>query len=358
MDLEQQNAKKWFKKCIVCLLGAFLLTVLVVYVVDPYFHFHKPFEFIHYRLYDERYINDGINRHFDYDAIITGTSMSQNFKPSEVDALFGTNCIKQSFSGAGYMELSQNLERALQRNDKLKTVIWTMDYNALIREKDWSAYDEYPTYLYDDKVFNDVAYIFNKSVWYHGVLTNVVKTVTGESSTSFDEYSSWDKETGLEYILRAYDRNDVALDLPSELTGQEEQMVYENVKTNMVELVTRYPDTTFYIFYTPYSICYWDELSQTNTMVRQLQAERIATELLLECPNVKLYNFYDRYDVITDLDNYRDKEHYGAWINSQILEWIAKDVGLVTKGNYRERLSEEYEYYSGYDYDSIYGIGD
>lgn len=352
--MEQKHAKKWFKKCIGCLGIVVLLVIVVVYVVDPYFHFHKPYDFIKYRLYDERYINDGINRHFEYDAIVTGTSMSQNFKPSEIDELFGTTCIKQSFSGAGYMELSQNLERALQRNENLKTIIWTMDYNALIRPKDWSTYDEYPTYLYDENIFNDVSYIFNKSVWYHGVLTNLVKTITKEPSTTFDEYSAWEKETGLEFILRMYDRNDIDHNLPSELTEEEAQMVYDNVKTNMVDLVNQYPDTVFYIFYSPYSICYWDELKLSDTMARQLQAEQIATELLLECPNVKLYNFYEQYDVITNVDNYRDKEHYASWINSQILEWIAEDVGLVTKDNYQERLSKEYAYYSSYDYDSIY----
>lgn len=354
MNLEQQKVKKWFKKCIACLSGMLLLIAVLVYIFDPYFHFHKPFSFVSYRLYDERYTNDGISRHFEFDAIVTGTSMAQNFKPSEVDALFGTSCVKETFSGAGYQELSDNLDRALQRNKQLKTVIWTMDYNALIRDKEWSDYEDYPTYLYDDNPWNDMSYIYNKSILYHGVLTNIVRTFLGHPSTTMDEYSAWDKPTGLEYILQMYDRNNVQQDLPSELTEQEAQMVYENVKENIVDLVNQYPDTTFYIFYTPYSICYWDSLKQMNTMVRQLQAEQIATELLLECSNVKLYNFYEQYDVITDVNNYRDKEHYAAWINSQILEWISEDVGLVTKENYQEKLEKQVQYYMNYDYDSIY----
>ena len=40
--------------------------------MDPYFHYHGPFSSFSYRLYEERYINDGISRHFNYDAIITG----------------------------------------------------------------------------------------------------------------------------------------------------------------------------------------------------------------------------------------------------------------------------------------------
>ena len=57
-------------------------------IVDPYFHYHKPLAGLEYAIYDERYQNDGIVKHFDYDAILTGTSMTENFKTSEFDALF------------------------------------------------------------------------------------------------------------------------------------------------------------------------------------------------------------------------------------------------------------------------------
>ena len=114
--MNQTEAKKWFLKCLAGLGLLLALTAAIVILVDPYFHYHRPFPFFSYRLYQERYINDGISRHFDFDALITGTSMAQNFKPSQVDALFGTNCVKETFSGAGYQEISENLDRALSRN--------------------------------------------------------------------------------------------------------------------------------------------------------------------------------------------------------------------------------------------------
>ena len=85
----------------------------------------------------------------------------------------------------------------------------------------------------------------------------------------------------------------------------------------------------------------------------QFDAEYIATELFLKCPNVNLFNF-NKYDIITNLDNYRDKEHYSAQINTKILEWIASGDGLITKENYRDRLKEEMNYYLNYDYDSVF----
>lgn len=347
------NAEKWFKRSICILAAAVALAVLMVWVVDPYFHFHKPFPFISYHLYEERYINDGISRNFDYDAIVTGTSMAQNFRTTEIDALFGTNCVKETFSGAGYMELSANLERALERNGNLRTVIWAMDYNALFREADWDREEEYPDYLYDDSIWNDTMYIFNKDMWYSAMSKNILMTLLRIPSTTMDEYSSWaEKPSGVQYVIGHYHRYPFVEFIP--FTGEGQEMVRENVQKNFVDLVNKYPDTLFYIFYTPYSILSWDSVSQEGMLELQLGAEEIATELLLECPNVRLYNFNDNRELINNMDNYRDKEHYNAEVNSWILQWMKDGVGLVTKENYERRLAQDREYFLNYDYESMY----
>lgn len=354
MSMNQKEAKKWFFKCIAGLGLTLALTALTVIIVDPYFHYHRPFSFLSYRLYEERYINDGISRHFDFDALITGTSMAQNFKPSEMDALFGTNSVKETFSGAGYQEISENLDRALSRNKNLKMVLWAVDYNGFLRDYDWVQYEEYPTYLYDDNPFNDVSYLFNKSILYHGVMANLTMTLSGAPSTTMDEYSSWQWETGLDQILASYNRNDIKADGPKDFGEKERQMVTKTITLNITDIVNRYPDTTFYIFFPPYSICYWDSANLSETLHRQLMAEQTATELLLDCPNVRLYNFFDQYEVICNPDNYSDGGHYSGEINSKILSWIAQDTGLITKENYQEKLAREKEFFSSYDYESIY----
>ena len=352
--MKQQDPKKWFTKCMVTLAAALLFTALVVIITDPYFHYHKPLSFLSYRLYEERYINDGISRHFDFNGLITGTSMAQNFKPSEMDALFGTLSVKEVFSGAGYQELAQNLDRALARNQDLKTVIWALDYNGLLRDPDWKQYESYPDYLYDDNPFNDVSYLFNKAILYHGVLPNIAMTISGQPSTTMDEYSSWQRPTGLEQILQSYDRNNVNMNVIREFGEKERETVTRTITENVLAVVNKYPDTDFYIFYPPYSICYWDALNIKGTLPKQLQAEQCATELLLTCPNVRLYNFFDQYEVVCDPGYYCDDGHYSAEINSRILTWIAEGTGLVTKENYLKKLEGEKEFYSNYDNDSIY----
>lgn len=78
---------------------------LIIYDIDPYIHYHYPrTEKYAYELtmQNERYQNDGIMKHFEYDAVITGTSMTEQFRTTEVDELFGTKSIKVPYSGAYY----------------------------------------------------------------------------------------------------------------------------------------------------------------------------------------------------------------------------------------------------------------
>ena len=77
-QVKEMTPKKWGTWAIVIILTLVVGMGLLTYIVDPYFHFHAPIEGMSYRLYEQRYINDGISRHFDYDTIVIGNSLSEN----------------------------------------------------------------------------------------------------------------------------------------------------------------------------------------------------------------------------------------------------------------------------------------
>lgn len=41
----EMKAKKWFLSCMSVLAGSILIMLLVFWIFDPYFHYHKPFFF-------------------------------------------------------------------------------------------------------------------------------------------------------------------------------------------------------------------------------------------------------------------------------------------------------------------------
>ena len=139
--MTEKKQKKWFLGTLAGIIGILILLFVIMLIVDPYFHFHKPIDGLSYRLYSERYINDGIAKHFEYDAIITGTSMNQNFKTSQMDELFGTNSVKMTFAGGAFQEISRNIEVALNSKNGVKTVLWGIDYLGLNRDYDYRYYE-------------------------------------------------------------------------------------------------------------------------------------------------------------------------------------------------------------------------
>ena len=116
------SGKKWFASMIIMCLAALLVLSGCVFWTDPFFHYRSPRDYFYYDLEEQRYQNDGITRHFDYDAIITGTSMCENFSASEFDSVFGTNSIKVTFSGATYKEIEENL-RAVGLGENFDTPV-------------------------------------------------------------------------------------------------------------------------------------------------------------------------------------------------------------------------------------------
>ena len=84
-----RKAKTWCLAVLAALLVLLAAAAGINAWVDPFFHYRAPREGIAYDMQSERYLNDGILKHFDYDAILLGSSVTMNFQTSQCDALFG-----------------------------------------------------------------------------------------------------------------------------------------------------------------------------------------------------------------------------------------------------------------------------
>ena len=89
-------------------------------------------------------------------------------------------------------------------------------------------------------------------------------------------------------------------------------------------------------------------------MERHLEAERLAIEELLAHPNIKLYSFSDDFELVCNLDHYKDYLHYGEWINDRLLEQMKNDEHLLTKENVQTYLDSVRSFYTSYDYASLH----
>lgn len=353
------NFRNWIKIFIFEVIVALLISISLVIIIDPFFHFHKPLKHFYYSLEGgyERYQNDGIIRHFKYNAVITGTSMTENFKASEAENIFGGKVVKLPFYGGSFKEINDNLIRTFKHNKNIRYIIRSLDYSYLVQDPEIMRNDlgKFPYYLYNDEYSDDIFYILNKDSVKFSVLCikNIIKN--GSGITSFDEYANWNNEHkfGANSVL-GEKKNYLIKKSNQYLSDKDINNLYNNVYYNVVKLAEEHPHTIFYYFFPPYSMAYYGDLMEEGKIEVALKSEEMAIELILRQPNIRLFSFNLNKDLVTDLNNYKDTMHYGEWVNSQILKWMKNDVGRITKENYKQYLHDEREFILNYDYNQLF----
>ncbi len=349
------NSKRFVISFISISLILVILYAIPTIYIDPFFHYHKPIEGISYRLGSERHHNDGILRNFDYDAVIIGTSMTQNFKSSEFDALFGVNSVKVPFAGAYFKELGDRLHSAYNSGNDIKYVILSLDLLSILADKNASCKYDYPDYLYDRNIFNDTYYLFNKTVLMDYTVRNILSTRANTPSTSFDDYSGWNDTSkfGYDAVMANYSRPAVSAE-SRVLSDAKLTAIRQNLEQNILSIIREHRETTFYCFLPPYSIAKMDSWQREKTDDYYFGTYRETAEILLEQENVRLFSFYDEYDMICNLDNYRDESHYAGWVNSYILECMADGRHELKKEDLDAHFDTVSQYYKDFDYTSIF----
>lgn len=361
---QDRQYRKYNKMWLLCFVAGLLLFISAVVWVDPCFHYHAPLKGMSYLLNNQRYQNNGIVRFFDYDALITGTSMTENFRTSELDEIFQVNSIKASFSGGAYKEINDNVLVALDANPDIKMILRGLDLYMIIADKDAlsaimtkQGY-RYPYFMIDNNPFNDVEYALNKEWLFEGI-RQVSRALKGEAGTSFDEYSYWndDYQFGAEAVLsdqQIMERCREKAETTRELTEEEIKMIIDNIIQNVTSTADSYPETEFYLFYPPYSIVWWDSKNSDGTIDCYIDAMETAAEEMLKYDNIKLFDFCGNYEMICNLDNYKDEIHYSAEINSQMLLWMRDGEYLLTADNYETHFEEMRDFYNHYDYNGFF----
>ena len=251
------KSKAWTLLYVSLILIMLSVSAIETIIVDPFFHYHKPdTSKFFYSLYNERSQNDGIIKNFDYEGIISGTSMTENFKTSEAEALWNCKFIKVPFSGGTYKEINGNIETALLHNKNLKIVIRGLDFEKLIADKDIMRGDlgTYPVYLYNDCALDDVKYLFNRDIFWGTVMEMIMASGQADFEpgiTSFDTYANW--MAGYTFGVKTiFPEGTIKTNYDCEqdcLTEPEKKMILDNIHQNITSVAEKNPDVLFYYFF-------------------------------------------------------------------------------------------------------------
>lgn len=323
----------------------------LVYYIDPYQQYHTPREEFAYNMDTNSfaYYNPGIAKNYEYDTVITGSSMSRALLPSYVDEKFSCKTVKLSMAEARGKDLGDLFE-VLERQENWGRVIMALDTFAYTVDKDYSSYEK-PEYLYDDNPLNDMLYLVNMDG-----LTESVKTVSytwnGGETTSRDDYQNYvlENEFSEEVVLEILRESGIVEKANDYDVDELRRTITDNLNQNIIPVIENNPEVEFIFYYPPYSIVRW---AINPEMESVLKAMEIIAEELIEYPNVSLFFYQGKQDVMTDLNHYMDTIHFDTEVANDIVDFVAEDSNKMTIDNYKQTIDEFANFLRSYDYDIL-----
>ena len=147
--------------------------------------------------------------------------------------------------------------------------------------------------------------------------------------------------------------------VPSEVREKEEpkdayrEKTEINLERNILSYVRQHPETEFTFFFPPYSILYWYNVERENHLEATMAQYEQIGETLLKEDNVRVFYFQDMEDVVTDLANYSDYEHYSPAINSYMAACFGTGEHEVHPGGMHEVLDHMRSIVDSFDFETF-----
>lgn len=335
---------------ILCLLTA---TAALVICIDPFFQYHKPLEDFPYLVDNQLSQNPGMARNMEYDSVILGSSMTVNFNTNWFRELMGLNTIKLNYSGAYPKDQSNIMEQIFSSGNQVKSVFLGVDvmtYTGGVEETKYPI----PEYLYDDSIWNDAGYLWNKDVLLNYILRPIADPEKTDLATV---YQSWwtDEYYNIQWVMHNYEPPEpVEEETPPDAYIKSTEA---NLEANIRPFIERNPDTVFYVFFPPYSILYWNDVIQENHLMATLEEYSRIVENLIEYDNVRIFFFPAEEWIVTDLNNYADYTHYHRDINRYMAECFADGACEIRDMNQMaEALGEVQDMIDRFDFEALFSV--
>ncbi|MGN0759708.1 MAG: hypothetical protein ACI4MU_11000 [Candidatus Ventricola sp.] len=317
-----RTRKRWAIFTLTAAILLLSLCALTVYLVDPFEHYRESAIL---PLYDqESYNNPGIAKNYDYNAVILGTSMVEMSHPSVIDECFGVSSVKLPMRGSHTAQMGWQLAHVLDTHE-LSLAILAVDAYSLMGPPD--DMEEIYDYLWNDSALDDVGYLLNLDVLLVRV-PRMLRNLGKSTATKRDDMYQWTDVTfSAQSVFDSF-----SFQPQQEMTDPDYRLERstENIRRHIETYVAAHPETTFKIYMPPYSVAYWYVMTRGGLSEQQYRSRARVCELLLDYPNVEIYDYSSRLEWITDLDNYFDYSHHSGAISDAIMRAMAAGENRVT----------------------------
>lgn len=316
---------RWFCGIMLTLL---VLYTALVWFVDPHMYYHRAIGLK--QVYDNsQAMIPGIMRHCEYDAVMFGSSMTQNFNIAEINSAFGVKCIKATSAGLSGDTFEQYFKFAGKCNpDGLKRCFIGVDIFAFAKIEVylWEPYD----HLYGDSLF-PAEYFYSTDTMedlFDAIAANCIAGHDPVAKQQLDFNLMFANRPGkfkyskeiMEWSIRCMDQVPKA---PDKNTRQ-------NFEKQLLAHIRENPQIQFDLFLPPYSIYFWCFQKKLGHLDDYCALRDFLAEESAKLPNVTLHDFQADWNIVCNLELYKDITHYSPAINSKMLEGMKSGKYIST----------------------------
>ncbi|MDR2107532.1 MAG: hypothetical protein LBO73_03365 [Holosporaceae bacterium] len=347
---------KSFVKIIYLTINIFFLIIIAAIVIfDPLQAFHKswfyPGKYYTKNIKEASY---GIIKYADFDSLIIGSSMANNFSANEASRQLGGNFINLSAYGLSLVE-RKILLKHLFNVKRPKTIIYSLDR---FKDEDFlNNYDKLYGSIFDKVSFycnNRFVGLVMETIFYRNNLTDNLDCPNAwwhACKRYFGRVSGWikfavagDRHTRhlLKSVIRVMEAKDKIND------GDLQSDYYTPINDCLIDFCKKHTQTMFIIFLPPYHKIYWKTESALGS---RFELHYTGVKYLLQntknYKNIIVFGF-DNDSFTTDISRYRDGKHYDEKINSYILNAIREKTHILTVENvdeYFEKMKKDIQHF-------------
>lgn len=344
--------KKWLFSLIAITAAVLIAIGGLNYAVDPLMQYRKLPSIFTFVAYDYDYINPGVAKNFDYNAVLVGTSLAENTDMDEYEKIFNCKMIKMVRPGG----TTKNYEAVLSlcfSKQNIERVIWAIDDNLYYSDSSDYVHD-IPEYLYDDNKLNDVNYLLNLSVFYNYTFKDIINSARGmgqggaAGADALLRGDAWGNSAvyGREEVMKYYNS--------LEKSNNDAGLILDNLKDNLEQIILpmikAHPDTEFTFFFPPKCITYWKNALDNGELESKVAATKYFCKELLGYDNVSIYFYQDCLDLTVDFDIYKDNIHFNPATNILLGQKIAAGEGKLSLADYNEVLNSFQTEFTEFNY--------
>lgn len=338
-------ARRWCIAVLGLTLGALVAVAMFNLIVDPFQQYHLATRYgPRFHQLHHRYINPGLAKNAHYDTIVTGSSIMENTRNGDVDALCGGRAVNLTMPAQSAMEQRLMVGTALAARPVRRAII-VLDFNAFAGAPDerQAVAGPLPLHLYDRNPFNDFPYLLSADV-----LRKSWRLYRNEPDGTYttDPDAPWfwgaGRPYGREQVLQGLDLADLnaRFGQPARtLAGMQ-----ASFDRNLLPLFAAHPGTEFDLVWPPYSILVFLDFARRDQFDLSLAFKRHVYAVTRPYGNVRIVDLQSDAAVTHDLGRYLDIYHFAPDVNRAIVAAVCgrtHEVNDQTLGAFEAALREQ-----------------